>query len=125
MQLTRLSLTNFRVFNRLDLEVPPKLILISGANAQGKTSILEAIVYLATFSSFHTPLDRQLVNFNLPPEPLQVGRIIAEYERAGRKHSLEVRLILEYNGGTAPRYRRELLLDGVKKSVNELFGQFN
>ena len=125
MQLTRLSLTNFRVFNRLDLEVPPKLILISGANAQGKTSILEAIVYLATFSSFHTPLDRQLVNFNLPPEPLQVGRIIAEYERAGRKHSLEVRLILEFNGATMPRYRRELLLDGVKKSVNELFGQFN
>lgn len=125
MQLTRLSLTNFRVFNRLDLELPPNLILISGANAQGKTSILEAVAYLATFSSFHTPLDRQLVNFNLPPEPLQVGRIIGEYERAGRKHSLEVRLILEFNGGSVPRYRRELLLDGVKKSVNELFGQFN
>ena len=125
MQLTRLSLTNFRVFNRLDLEVPPKLIMISGANAQGKTSILEAVAYLATFSSFHTATDRQLVNFNLPPEPLQVGRIIAEYERAGRRHSLEVRLILEFNGGSTPRYRRELLLDGVKKSVNELFGQFN
>jgi DNA replication and repair protein RecF len=68
MQLTRLSLTNFRVFNRLDLEVPPQLILVSGANAQGKTSILEAVAYLATFSSFHTPLDRQLVNFNLPAE---------------------------------------------------------
>ncbi len=125
MQLKRLSLTNFRVFNRLDLEVPPNLTLISGANAQGKTSILEAIAYLSTFSSFHTALDRQLVNFNLPPEPLQVGRIIGDYERSGRKHSLEVRLILEFNGGTAPRYRRELLLDGVKKSVNELFGQFN
>ncbi len=125
MQLTRLSLTNFRVFNRLDLELPPKLILISGANAQGKTSILEAVAYLATFSSFHTPLDRQLVNFNLQPEPLQVGRILGEYERAGRKHSLEVRLILEFNGSSVPRYRREMLLDGVKKSVNELFGQFN
>ncbi|MEA4812975.1 MAG: DNA replication/repair protein RecF [Anaerolineaceae bacterium] len=125
MLLTRLSLTNYRVFNRLDLEVPPSVILISGSNAQGKTSILEAVAYLAGFASFHTPLDRQLVNFNLPPEPLQVGRILAEFEKAGRKHSLEVRLILEFNGSIAPRYRRELLLDGLKKSVNELYGQFN
>lgn len=125
MRLTRLSLTDFRVFSRLDLEVPSSLVLISGGNAQGKTSILEAVAYLATFSSFHTPQDRQLINFNLPPEPVQVGRVIGEFERSGQKHSLEVRLILEFNGSAVPRYRRELLLDGVKRSVNQLYGQFN
>lgn len=121
MYLTRLSLTNFRIFSRLDVELPRRVILLAGANAQGKTSVLEAVAYLANFSSFHAASERQLVNFNLPPEPIQVGRIVAEFVRENRKHTLEVRLILEYNGNQLnPRFRREVLLDGVKKRHVEL-----
>lgn len=126
MYLTRLSLSNFRIFSRLDLELPRRIILLSGGNAQGKTSILEAVAYLANFSSFQATSDRQLINFNLPSEPVQVGRIVAEFQRQNRAHTLEVRLIQEFNGNSLqPRYRRELLLDGVKKRLNELYGQFN
>ena len=126
MYLTRLSLSNFRIFSRLDLELPRRIILLSGGNAQGKTSILEAVAYLANFSSFQATSDRQLINFNLPSEPIQVGRIVAEFQRQNRAHTLEVRLIQEFNGNSLqPRYRRELLLDGVKKRLNELYGQFN
>lgn len=126
MYLTRLSLSNFRIFSRLDLELPRRIILLSGGNAQGKTSILEAVAYLANFSSFQATSDRQLINFNSPSEPVQVGRIVAEFQRQNRAHTLEVRLIQEFNGNSLlPRYRRELLLDGVKKRLNELYGQFN
>lgn len=126
MYLTRLSLTNFRIFSRLDVELPRRVILLAGANAQGKTSVLEAVAYLANFSSFHAASERQLVSFNLPPEPIQVGRIVAEFVRENRKHTLEVRLILEYNGNQLnPRFRREVLLDGVKKRLGDLYGQFN
>jgi len=52
MYLTRLALTNFRIFSRLDLQIPRKVILLAGSNAQGKTTILEAAAYLANFSSF-------------------------------------------------------------------------
>jgi DNA replication and repair protein RecF len=126
MRLKRLSLTNFRVFSRLDLELPSSILLFSGANAQGKTSILEAIAYLATFSSFNASSDRQLINFNIAPEDLIVGRILGEFERGNRNHSLEVRLILDSTDNpSAPRFRKQVLIDGVAKRLSALYGQFN
>jgi DNA replication and repair protein RecF len=125
MHLKRLSLTHFRAFTRLDIDFPRRIILFTGKNAQGKTTILEAIAYLANFSSFHASTDRQLLNFNMPVEPVMVGRIIGEFERQGRDHSIEVRFIQEYNGQTQPRFRKQVLLDGVQKKIGELYGQFN
>lgn len=126
MHLTRLSLTNFRAFSRLDLDLPRRLILLVGANAQGKTSILEAINYLATFSSFYASTDRQLINFNSPEAALLVSRIVAEYQRSLKQHKLEVRLIQESNGANSPqRFRKEILLDGVKRRVGDVYGYFN
>ena len=63
MLLTHLSLTNYRNFSRLDLEVPGGPVLLVGKNAQGKTSLLEAVYFLATFTSFHAKSDRQLISF--------------------------------------------------------------
>ncbi len=108
MFLTHLSLSNFRNFTRLDLDVPSGSILIVGSNAQGKTSLLEAIFYLATFESFHATQDKQLVNFLAAREPLAVARIVMDFQpsdagvagvagvaQVGRKksHHLEIRLI--------------------------------
>ncbi len=126
MYLTHLSLTNFRAFARLDLDMPRRLILLVGDNAQGKTTLLEAVYYLAAFTSFHAAVDRQLINFDAARDPLAVGRIVAEYERGPRKHRLEVRLIQETNGaGSTPRFRKEILLDGVKRGATEVIGHFN
>jgi len=52
MHLTHLSLTNFRNYARLELSLPDRLTVFQGANAQGKTSLLEAIYYLANGRSF-------------------------------------------------------------------------
>jgi DNA replication and repair protein RecF len=126
MYLTHLALTNFRNFSRLDLEVPQGAILVVGANAQGKTSLLEAVYFLSTFTSFHASSDRQLINFLIGSEPLAVTRIVADYSRGGRAHQLEVRIIQEkngYNGST--RVRKEILLDGVKRKAGDSIGHFN
>ena len=64
MFLKHLSLTNFRKFTRLDLDFPQRPVLLTGANAQGKTTVLEAIYFLAAFTSFQTNTDRQLINFD-------------------------------------------------------------
>ncbi len=126
MYLTRLSLTDFRTFSRLDMDLPSRIIILVGANAQGKTSILEAIFYLATISSFTTSLDRQLINFNTPYAPINVARIVAEYQRKAKKHTMEIRLIQESNGANTPlRFRKEVLLDGVKRRPGDIYGHFN
>ncbi|MEA3459780.1 MAG: AAA family ATPase, partial [Chloroflexota bacterium] len=63
MYLKHLSLANFRNYVRLDLELPPGIILLQGDNAQGKTNLLEAICYLATANSLRAEADRQLINW--------------------------------------------------------------
>lgn len=122
MNLTHLSLTNFRNFARLDLDLPRRAVVLAGNNAQGKTSLLEAIYFLATFSSFQTHSDRQLVNFLATRENPAVARLVADYQRAGRKHRLEVRVILENVGPLGVRSRKEILLDGVKRPASDVIG---
>ena len=125
MHLTHLSLTDFRNFARLDVDIPPGATLLLGDNAQGKTSLLEAIYYLATFTSFHASHDRQLVNFLAGREALAVGRITADYRRGGKAHRLEVRLIQEATRNNGTRLRKEVLLDGVKHKISKVIGHFN
>jgi DNA replication and repair protein RecF len=125
MYLTHLSLTNFRNFSRLDIDVPRGSILLVGENAQGKTSILEAIHFLATLTSFHADHDRQLINFLTTRENPAVARLVAGFARAEEDHRLEVRIIQEANGfNGAARVRKEVLLDGLKLKAHEMIGQF-
>jgi DNA replication and repair protein RecF len=125
LRLKRLSLTNFRSFTRLDVELPGRILLLLGDNAQGKTSLLEAIFYLATFSSFHTQTDRQLVSFSTGEESLQVARIVAEVEKTNKTIRMEIRLILEEGVNSSPRLRKEILVDGVKRKAVEALGEVN
>ena len=125
MYLKHLSLTNFRSLTRLDLELPRRVVLLVGENAQGKTSVLEAIYFLAAFTSFQTHVDRQIVNFHEAKNPLAVTRLVAEYQRGKIKHRLEARLILEPTGVNGQRLRKEVLLNGVKKHVSDIMGHFN
>jgi DNA replication and repair protein RecF len=124
--LKHLSLTNIRNFARLDINVPRRSVLLVGDNAQGKTSVLEAIYFLAALTSFQTNVDRQLINFHALGQSPAVGRIVGEYVRGNRTHKIEVRLILEAVGvGNGQRLRKEILLDGVKKQASEAVGKFS
>ncbi len=127
MYLKHLSLTNFRNFTRLDVDIPRRVVVLVGANAQGKTSILEAVYFLAAFTSFQTHADRQIINFDeARNNSLTVTRLIADYQRGNGKHRLEARLILEPMGVVnSQRLRKEVLLDGVKKHISEVIGHFN
>jgi len=125
MHLTHLSLTNFRSYARLDMDIPRRAVLLVGSNAQGKTSILEAVYFLAAFTSFQTHSDRQLINFVAAKDSLAVGRLVAGYTRGPTRHQLEVRLILEPMGSSGTRLRKEVLLDGVKRPLAEVIGHFN
>ncbi|MBI3152181.1 MAG: DNA replication/repair protein RecF [Chloroflexi bacterium] len=125
MHLRHLSLTNFRSLTRLDAELPRRAVVLTGSNAQGKTSVLEAIYFLAAFTSFQTHADRQIVNFHEAKNPLAVTRLVADYQRGKTKHRLEARLILEPTGVNGQRLRKEILLDGVKRHANDVIGHFN
>ncbi len=99
--------------------------MIVGANGQGKTSLLESIYYLATFTSFHAIQDREMVNFLAARESLAVGRIVAQFEREAEEHRFEIRIIKETNGiNGSSRIRKDILLDGMKMKMGDAVGQF-
>jgi DNA replication and repair protein RecF len=59
--LERVALSSFRNYAELDLELAPGLNVFVGANAQGKSNLLEAIAMLGTGKSFRTSRDADVV----------------------------------------------------------------
>jgi DNA replication and repair protein RecF len=126
MHLVHLSLTNFRNFIRLEKDFSAGSTLLVGANAQGKTSLLEAIHYLCGANSPHTTNDRQLINFLAQNDATPVARVVAEVRRRDRPQRIEIRLIVESATLKGEgRLRKEVLINGVKRRVRDLAGVFN
>src|SRR5271170_7462594 len=61
MTLRRLQVSDFRCLQSAELEFDPHFTLISGPNASGKTSLLEAIYVLGRGRSFRTRRLEQLI----------------------------------------------------------------
>jgi DNA replication and repair protein RecF len=125
MRVRYLSLTNFRNYTRLELALPERPLLLYGANAQGKTSLLEAVYLLATGSSPLTSLDRQLVKWEAEDEGLPYARVWAEVVRRDRILELEIALEKHAlpNGGT--RLQKTIRVDRTRKHRVDLTGQLN
>lgn len=125
MYIEYLSLTNFRNFARLELSLPRGPVLLHGANAQGKTSLLEAIYYLATNTSPYTTADWQLINWRAEHDVIPFTRLSADVITA---HSLldrvEITLIRERDD-LGQRTQKDVRLNGVSKRVMDLIGQIN
>ena len=123
MHIEHLSLTNFRNYARLEVSLPvDKPIVLHGANAQGKTSLLEAIYYLATQRSPYTGSDRQLIHWRTEDEPLPFARMAAEIKGGdSRFNRLEITLMLERVGATQ-RFKKVVQQNGVNKRVMDVVG---
>ncbi len=77
MLLSHLSLTHFRNYRHLELDFTQRLTLLQGRNAQGKTSLLEAIYFLATSKPIHASSEREVVDWAAQDEPIPYSRIAA------------------------------------------------
>ncbi len=123
MHIAHLSLTNFRNYGRLELSLPAGAVLLHGANAQGKTNLLEAIYYLATTRSPHADYDYQLINWEADEtdEPVIVSRLVAQVQTADDRRLVEMRLIKEKQA-RGYSFRREVLVDRRKVRLMDLLG---
>ncbi len=74
MSLQSLGLRDFRCIESAELELHERCNLISGQNASGKTSLLEAIFFLGRGRSFRTARNETLVRKGAP-ELLLTGRV--------------------------------------------------
>lgn len=128
MHLDHISLTNFRNYARLELSMPAaRPIVLHGENAQGKTSLLEAIYYLAASKSPYTATDRQLIHWRAETEPIPYARVSAEVcTRTTAINRIEITLMLErVPGDGAVKLRKVIKLNGVEKRAMDMVGLFN
>ncbi len=125
MYLRHLSLTNFRTYARLEIDLPSKAILLYGDNAQGKTSLLEAVYVLATARSPHTTSDRQMIHWLAGEETLMpAARLVADVTKADRSQHLEMVLMLEpANTEDGWRFRKQIKVNGTIVKAADLIGQ--
>ena len=110
MQIDRLLLEGFRNYDSQQLTFDGSCNVIYGENAQGKTNLLEAIVYLSCGRSPRTHADRELIGFDRDRARL-VGHIQAR-DRAfeteillnrGRRRRMTVNGVAARNGGDLSR----------------------
>jgi DNA replication and repair protein RecF len=96
VHLTRLALTDFRSYAAADVSLSPGVSAFTGANGQGKTNLVEAAAYLATFGSHRVATDAPLIRHGA-----QRAILRAAVSSADRDSLLEI----EINQGKANRVR--------------------
>ncbi len=119
MHLRHLSLTNFRNYIRLELDLPLGLTIVQGRNAQGKSNLLEAIVYLATGKSLRAGSDAELVSWLVRDEPYPFARMAAELARGEKRDQIDITLLPGKGNG---RFRKQVRINAVNKRAMDLVG---
>lgn len=105
MNIHNLTLFDFRNYEHLQVDFEPGVNLFVGDNAQGKTNLLEAIVYLGSGKSFRTQRTAELVRFKKDFGEIEGNLFSQEREQ-------NIRWLLF--SGARPR---QLFLNGVKKKT--------
>lgn len=119
MYLSHLSLTHFRNYQRLELDFDGSLTLLQGANAQGKTNLLEAIYFLATSKPVHALSEREVVDWQASAEPIPYTRVAASVQAEGRELELEILLTPREDG---INFKKQVRINGVNRRGIDLVG---
>lgn len=113
MKINRLSLRNFRNYQSQVINFDDGLNILVGANAQGKTNVLEAIFFAVIGKSFKVNKEKETIRWGE-----ESAQIVAEFSRAYR----DVKIELYFNKLS----KRAVKIDGVSiKKIGELLGNIN
>ena len=125
MWIRRLTLSHFRNYKSLELELPQGCTLILGDNAQGKSNLLEAAFLLATTRSDRVPTDGGLIHWDVLDDTQPVARVTADVERADGPLKLEIVLVGRPKPGERARVpaSKRLRVNGVAKRQADVVGQ--
>ena len=109
MQITELTLRSYRSYETLHLAFDPGVQIFLGANAQGKTNIIEALYYAAFGRSHRTSSDAELI---------RVGEDGAHIALSFRRHDVPGALSFTFARGA----RRRIEYAGESLRQRDLVG---
>jgi DNA replication and repair protein RecF len=118
VRLTHVRLVQFRNHRHSDVIPAPGATVFLGDNAQGKSSLLEAVQLAATGRSFRARQDGEMIAFGQ-----EWARVRAGVERRGRIEEIDVVLRREDGGPPGARTPgREIRINGMPVRRGDLFG---
>lgn len=121
MFLKNLKLANFRNYSELEFEFNNPITVLIGDNAQGKTSFLESIFFLATGKSPRVDEDSELI---------KIGENVCRVEgvvdtgtesRVGIETSLEI-VMQNQEGEEGKRLFKRVKVNGIPRRVTDYVG---
>lgn len=112
MFVRSILLRNYRNYSELSLALDPNINVFLGANAQGKTNIIEAVYYASLGRSHRTHTDTDLIRWQQPGAVVQI-----DFERMGVANHLEIQFSRET--------RRRILMNEHPIRPKELIGSIN
>ena len=110
MYVSKLTLSNFRSYQNLELNLNPGVNTLIGSNGAGKTNIAESLIFLAFLSSHRTPTNQPLISLGADQAIIR-----AEILRGDRNLQID----LEINSNKANRAR---INQNPTKSQREILG---
>lgn len=125
MRLTRLELHQFRSYERLELDVDAAGLRVHGANASGKTTLLEAIMMLASTKSPRTGTERELIRWGSGEDygVAPYARIVGRVERADGPVEVEIALAIQEDRPNA--VRKSIKINGRPARASDAVGRIN
>jgi DNA replication and repair protein RecF len=131
MYVSHLSLRNFRNYRELELPLTPGTTLFYGPNAAGKTTLLEALYYLATTRSPRTSADRELISWDAIADLglAPFTRLVTQVTR--RSNAKDERLLIELavqrkqdaGGNPLPTTQKTFRINKTARRALDLVGQ--
>ena len=110
MYVSKLSLTNFRSYSQVELNLSKGTTTFVGNNGAGKTNIAESLIFLAFLSSHRTPTNQPLISLGATQAVIR-----AEIVRGDRNLQID----LEINSNKANRAK---INQNPTKSQREILG---
>lgn len=113
MQIKELTLKKYRSYEDKKIEFSPRVNVIVGKNALGKTNILEAIFFMIIGKSFRTSHEKEVIKWQN-----ENGYIKGEFEKKYREIEIEMFF--------SSLHKKAIKIDGVGiKRIGELLGSVN
>lgn len=114
MWLENIRINNFRNIRGINQNFDPGINIIYGMNAQGKTSLLEAVYFCALGRSLRAGTDKELISFNSP-----FCHVQSQLNRGASTVLLDAHLQHEYG-----KTKKALSINQVPVThMKDLFGQ--
>jgi len=122
MRLHRLQLADYRNFHRLDLSLAPGASVFIGANAQGKTNLLESVYLLATMKELRAESEAQVIRREAAAGPIPAARVVGEGETVAGPLKVEV-AVVGREGSDGLIAGKTVKINGVPKRLSDAVGR--